>query len=336
MFVSAFTPKGECFMDFVTTQTYLGDILHNISQALLAPDIVLLILFIAYAVFCIGSIIVEVFTERKHFKEASPAFLSALMNCETGEIPQTVRECGLLNRQKVALLTVYDYRSLPGDALMALARKLVAREETRYNRIIGRNEMGMKAAPMLGLMGTLIPLGPGIAALGTGNLVELSTSIIVAFDTTVAGLATAVVCMIIVKIRRNWYDEYMNEFDSAMATMLQRIREMKAAGEITSSKPTDYAEVYADALKRSHQNKEAKQAAAEIAAEASIEKEADSVAEAEAAETGAEGLPNAEAAEKATDDAPETEGAVEAPADDTTEPAPVVEETAEASEEPKE
>lgn len=237
-------------MDFVTGQTYLGDILHDISQALLAPDVVLLIAFIVYAVFCIGSAVVEGVTERRRFKEASPAFLSALMNCPADGIPATVTESGLLNRQKIALLTVYDYRSLPGDALMALARKLVAREERRYGRIIGRNEMGVKAAPMLGLMGTLIPLGPGIAALGTGDLVQLSQSIVLAFDTTVAGLATAVVCLAVVKIRRGWYEEYMAEFDGSMATMLQRIREMRADGEITATKPTDYAAVYADALKK--------------------------------------------------------------------------------------
>lgn len=285
-------------MDFVTTQTYLGDILHNVSQALLAPDIVLLIIFIAYAVFCIGSAIVEAITERRNFKEASPAFLSALMNCDPGEIPQTVRECGLLNRQKIALLTVYDYRSLPGDALMALARKLVAREETRYNRIISRNEMGVKAAPMLGLMGTLIPLGPGIAALGTGNLVELSTSIVIAFDTTVAGLATAVVCMAVLKIRRNWYDDYMNEFDSAMATMLQRIREMRAAGEITSAIPTDYAAVYADALKRSHKSEEAKREAETIAA--GIAQTAQNVADIAQIDQSAEVVPSGDTASSGT------------------------------------
>ena len=253
-------------MDFVVGQTYLGDILHNISQALLAPDVILLILFVVYAVFCIGSVVVEGFTERRRFKEASPAFLSALMNCESDSIPQTVGDSQLLNRQKIALLTVFDYRSLPGDALMALARKLVAREERRYSRIIGRNEIGVKAAPMLGLMGTLIPLGPGIAALGTGNLVQLSQSIVMAFDTTVAGLATAVVCMAVVKVRRNWYEEYMAEFDGSMATMLQRIREMRAAGEITTTTPSDYATVYADALKRS--SKQDAQVADEIVSEA--------------------------------------------------------------------
>ena len=250
-------------MDFVTTQTYLGDILHRVSQALLAPDVILLILFIGYALWCIGSLLAELIGERRDFKQASPQFLSSLVNCDTADVPRVVSESGLLNRQKIALLTLYDYRALPGDALMALTRKLVAREEIRYNRIIGRNEMGVKAAPMLGLMGTLIPLGPGIAALGTGDLESLSRSIIVAFDTTVAGLATAVVCMAVAKVRRNWYEDYMTEFDSAMATMLQRIRDMRAAGEITSTDPSSYAEEYATALKGSSKAaaKEAKELA---------------------------------------------------------------------------
>ena len=238
-------------MDFVLTQTYLGDILHGIAQALLAPDVVLLLLFIGYSIWCVGSVIVEGVTERRNFKQASPAFLRALIDAQGEDAPRVVAESGLLNRQKIALLTVFDYRALPGDALLALTRKLVAREELRYSRIVGRNEMAVKAAPMLGLMGTLIPLGPGIAALGTGDIESLSRSIIVAFDTTVAGLATAFVCMAVVKVRKNWYEGYMTEFDSAMATMLQKIREMRAAGEITSDVPTHYAEDYASALKRS-------------------------------------------------------------------------------------
>ena len=237
------------FVDFVLTQTYLGDILHSISQALLAPDVILLIAFIAYSIWCIGSVIVEGLTERRNFKQASPKFLSALVDSDPNDVPQVIEGSDLLNRQKVALLTVFDYRTLPGDALLALTRKLVAREELRYNRVIGRNEMGVKAAPMLGLMGTLIPLGPGIAALGTGDIDALASSIVVAFDTTVAGLATAFVCLAVVKIRRNWYEGYMTEFDSAMATMLQKIRDLRAAGALDGLKPTDYAERYTASLK---------------------------------------------------------------------------------------
>ena len=228
-------------MDGSVAQTYLGDVLHAISQALLAPDMVLLIAFVAYALFCIGSVIAECFSERRHFNVAMPKFLAELMAAEEDEIPAVIERSGLLNRQKKALLTVYDYRILPGDALIALIKRLVNEEESRYDRIAGRNNMAARVSPMLGLMGTLIPLGPGIQALGKADTAALSSSLLVAFDTTVAGLVVAAVCLVIGKIRGNWYGNYMSALDSAMATMLQKIEDMRAAGKIQVQKPTDYA-----------------------------------------------------------------------------------------------
>lgn len=231
-------------MDGSIIQTYLSDILHAVSQSLLAPDIVLLLAFIGYALFCIGSIIAERFSERRHFKVAMPKFLAALMAAKEDEIPAVIEQSGLLKRQKVALLTVYDYRMLPGDALVALIRRLVSEEETRYDRITGRNNMAARVTPMLGLMGTLIPLGPGIQALGKADTAALSSSLLVAFDTTVAGLVAAAVCMVVGKIRANWYGNYMSALDSAMATMLQKIEDMRAEGKITVQEPSDYAFLY--------------------------------------------------------------------------------------------
>ena len=155
-------------MDGSILQTYLSDVLHVVTQSLLAPDIVLLLAFIGYALFCIGSIIAERFSERRHFNVVMPKFLAALLAAQEHEMPAVIEQSGLLNRQKVALLTVYDYRMLPGDALVALIRRLVSEEETRYDRITGRNNMAARVTPMLGLMGTLIPLGPGIQALHFG------------------------------------------------------------------------------------------------------------------------------------------------------------------------
>ena len=235
-------------MDFVAAHSFLTDILHALSQALLAPDIILLLAFAGYALFCIGSIVVEALTERRSFRVEMPKFLAALMAADDAQIPQVVAQSGLLNRQKVALLTVYDYRTLPGDALVALIRRLVSEEETRYDRIASRNNMAAKIAPMLGLMGTLIPLGPGVAALGKANTEALSSSLLIAFDTTVAGLVVAAICLAIGKIRTNWYGDYMSALDSAMATMLQKIEDMRAAGTITVTEPTDYAFMYQKGL----------------------------------------------------------------------------------------
>ena len=60
---------------------------------------------------------------------------------------------------------------------------------------------------MLGLMGTLIPLGPGLAALGDGDVKILSTAMSVAFDTTVLGLLAGMTGFIISRLRKRWYDK---------------------------------------------------------------------------------------------------------------------------------
>ena len=231
-------------MGVSVVQSYLSDILHVVSQTLLIPTILLLLGFIAYALFCIGSVVSEYFTERKNFQVKMPKFLAALMAAKQDEIPDVIRSSGLLKRQKTALLTVYDYRTLPGDALVALIRRLVNEEETRYDRIAGRNNMAARVSPMIGLMGTLIPLGPGIEALGRADTSVLSSSLLIAFDTTVAGLVVAAICLIIGKIRSNWYGNYMSALDSAMATMLQKIEDMRATGQIEIEEPSDYAFLY--------------------------------------------------------------------------------------------
>ena len=71
---------------------------------------------------------------------------------------------------------------------------------------IERADFITRISPMLGLMGTLIPLGPGLAALGDGDVKRLSTAMLVAFDTTVLGLLAGMIGFVISRLRRRWYD----------------------------------------------------------------------------------------------------------------------------------
>ena len=74
---------------------------------------------------------------------------------------------------------------------------------------------------MFGLMGTLIPLGPGLIALGQGDTKTLSSSLLIAFDTTVAGLISAAVSYIISSVRNRWYEEYMVNLETVMECILE-------------------------------------------------------------------------------------------------------------------
>lgn len=78
---------------------------------------------------------------------------------------------------------------------------------------IERADLIARVGPMLGLMGTLIPLGPGLAALGQGELQTLASAVTVAFDTTVLGLLAGITGFVLGRLRRRWYDHLLDELD---------------------------------------------------------------------------------------------------------------------------
>lgn len=219
-------------MTSIVQALYLTDILHAVAQGLLLPVVAVLIFFVGYAVFLIGSVTCEAITERRNFSVEMPKFLTALTAAHESALADVVIDSGLLRRQKVALLTLWSYRTLPPDTLETLAKRLLAMQELRYDRIVSRLEVVVRLAPMFGLMATLIPLGPGIVALGQGETQTLSTSIGVAFDGTVAGLITAAVSYVALRIRRNWYENYMGALEASMETLLTKTRSMVESGHI--------------------------------------------------------------------------------------------------------
>jgi len=86
--------------------------------------------------------------------------------------------------------------------------------ESMAKRRIERSDFLARIAPMLGLMGTLIPLGPGLSALGEGELSILTTAMSVAFDTTVLGLLVGIAGFLMGRLRRRWYDDALTAMES--------------------------------------------------------------------------------------------------------------------------
>jgi biopolymer transport protein ExbB/TolQ len=78
-----------------------------------------------------------------------------------------------------------------------------------------RADLLARIPPMLGLMATIIPLGPGLAALGQGDPAQLASAVTVAFDATVLGLVAGIGGLVIGKLRRRWYEETLEAMEKA-------------------------------------------------------------------------------------------------------------------------
>lgn len=116
-----------------------------------------------------------------------------------------------------ATVSVIDCGAAIGERLLGL-RRLAEAEPSEVaqlaRRRIERADLLARVGPMLGLMGTLIPLGPGLAALGQGNVALLADAVTVAFDTTVLGLLVGVIGFVLSRLRRRWYDRLLDAMEA--------------------------------------------------------------------------------------------------------------------------
>ena len=205
----------------------VSDILRAFSATMQTPVIVILILFIIAAIFLTGWLIGESLSERRKLKVDMPALLENIRHSKHEELESIIENSGLLKRQKLALIELINHEDFTPLMREALAINLLEKEKARYDFRVKLSDMLAKLAPMFGLLGTLIPLGPGIVALGEGDTFTLSNSLLIAFDTTVAGLIAAAAALVVTSIRKSWYRRYINDLD----TVAECILEMEKNGE---------------------------------------------------------------------------------------------------------
>lgn len=224
----------------------LSNALRAVSSGLQTPVMVILLFMLAVTILLIGTLIGEIFTERRHMKQNMPEFADRIQECaeeseeavnapcgENAQVSgdgsrtaaekaaEVIRESGLLKRQKKALIELTKHSAVTPLMRESMAVRLMHEERSHYEKILKVSDIIARIAPMFGLLGTLIPLGPGIIALGQGDTYTLSTSLLTAFDTTVAGLISAAAAFIISAVRRSWYSNYMSALEMGAECVLE-------------------------------------------------------------------------------------------------------------------
>ncbi len=201
----------------------LQNVLQVVADALLYPDIIALLLFMLLAVWQIGDFVAELFTERRKLKADVPDLLTQISGRGKTEVIETMDGSGLLARHKRVLHRIIDPEHQSRPARLALAERVLASEEKYYSKSNVVTGLVARLGTMAGLLGTLIPLGPGIIALSNGDTATLADSLGVAFNTTIAGVASSSVCYVISHIRKRWYSDYMVTLETLTESIMEEV-----------------------------------------------------------------------------------------------------------------
>ena len=202
----------------------LTSLIHIISESLLTPVVVILVIFVVLAILCLGGAINE-YISRKPIssQEFEKLVRDISFSKSPSEIEENVSRSNLFDWQKDILVKIANNHDIGIKARKALASELISSEETRLIKKTNKTDILVRLGPSLGLLGTLIPLGPGLAALGSGDITTLAQSLTIAFDTTVTGLAVGGIAYLISKFKKQWYESDLIDVETLAEVELESL-----------------------------------------------------------------------------------------------------------------
>lgn len=111
------------------------------------------------------------------------------------------------------LLLAWRRRGGRGQVLVAAwrARKDLTDDELDLlaHTVLEAPRVASRVTPMLGLVATMIPMGPALKSLSDGDLAQVSHNLTVAFSAVILALIAASITFWITNVRRRWLAEEM-------------------------------------------------------------------------------------------------------------------------------
>ena len=184
----------------------ISDILYWISTGLLVPVIVLLIFLFLRALVLVGSFFGQYLAIRK-----SSATIRKVLTGVTRENLDSVVE--RLPKKSGMPVVSYVRQIIENKDNSAEIQRLLSEFEIVADKDLSTSKMLSRLGPMLGLMGTLIPMGPALAGLASGDIASMTRNMQVAFATTVTGLVAAAIGYVTQQVKQRWYLQDMTNLE---------------------------------------------------------------------------------------------------------------------------
>jgi len=178
--------------------------MYTISTSLLYPVILSLIVLVVYSLMKVGELISESAKRRRDFDTIRKI-------CKTLEFKEALRELNKLNLNRLVKEFIEDLNKI--NPTKNDIDKLLQDYELKVAKELEIPRILAKIGPMLGLMGTLIPLGPALIALSKGDVEQLATNLITAFATTVLGLIVGGVGYVLSIVKKRWYLQDLSDME---------------------------------------------------------------------------------------------------------------------------
>lgn len=175
----------------------ISNILYWISTGLLVPVIVLLIFFFIRSIILIGAFFGQYLNDKRH----TTPFCGQICKLDRASLPEF--KASLPERPESAV-AAYASRIIAEAGNDPKIDMLLSEYEIEADKNISTSKVLTKMGPILGLMGTLIPMGPALVGLASGDIASMAYNMQVAFATTVVGLVVSAIGFLTQQAKERW------------------------------------------------------------------------------------------------------------------------------------
>ena len=193
----------------------ISDIMFWISTGLLVPVIVLLILLFFRSLLLVGSFFGQYVSIRKTDKLIREQM-------ETLHVNNVDHFAEKLPEKSNSLVVMFMKRILAEQQNKAQVQRLLAKFEIAADKDLAISKTLTKLGPILGLMGTLIPMGPALVGLSTGDIASMAYNMQVAFATTVIGLVAGAIGFLTQQVKQRWYLQDMTNLECLVEVLNEK------------------------------------------------------------------------------------------------------------------
>ncbi|MFW5782796.1 MAG: MotA/TolQ/ExbB proton channel family protein [Candidatus Muiribacteriaceae bacterium] len=180
--------------------TYITNILFFISTGLLIPVIILLLVSFIWSLVSLGELYGHFIFRLRHRKLRAELEHNLKKNGV-----KVIKDSELFRKESG--FSEYATQMIEADFSKVHCEKILNDFQAESERRSGTSTILARTAPMLGLMGTLIPMGPALTGLASGDISSMATNMQVAFATTVVGIFTGGAGYLVNLLKKRWDNE---------------------------------------------------------------------------------------------------------------------------------
>jgi biopolymer transport protein ExbB/TolQ len=197
----------------------LFQIMYTVSSSLLYPVIILLLLAVVSSLALIGEFISEYSKRHRNVTQLEDVGKRVQDSVKSSDFDSAASHLGELKQNSLVMSFARDAAAHLGSSAATSIDWLSEEYEVRMTKNLEFTKILSTVAPMIGLMGTLIPLGPALIGLAEGNILQLAHNLMVAFATTVLGLFAGIIGYVLTLVRKRWYWQDMTDIDYLLECM---------------------------------------------------------------------------------------------------------------------